>query len=185
METEAARAGRFGHDLSLLILDMDDFKKINDTHGHLQGDEVLRSVGRILGARVARLRRSRPLRRRGVRHRTARDRDEGSAGCRRAGPLGDRGRRHPPDRERRRAPRHGQRRRRDASRARRERPRSDRRGRHGDVRGEADRQGPRLRGAGGPHQARGRTPGRVGSREGTGGGHGETRSGPRLWRCRT
>jgi len=50
METEAARAGRFGHDLSLLILDMDDFKPINDTHGHLQGDEVLRSVGRILSA---------------------------------------------------------------------------------------------------------------------------------------
>lgn len=50
MEKEAARAGRFKHDLSLMILDIDDFKQVNDTHGHLQGDEVLRTVGRILDA---------------------------------------------------------------------------------------------------------------------------------------
>jgi diguanylate cyclase (GGDEF)-like protein len=46
---EDERARRFGHDLSLLILDIDDFKQVNDTHGHLKGDEVLRMVGRVLG----------------------------------------------------------------------------------------------------------------------------------------
>ena len=43
---EAARAERFGHELSLIMLDIDDFKQVNDTYGHLQGDEVLRMVGR-------------------------------------------------------------------------------------------------------------------------------------------
>jgi diguanylate cyclase (GGDEF)-like protein len=50
IDKEASRADRFGHDLSLLMLDIDDFKLINDTHGHLQGDEVLRTVGRILSS---------------------------------------------------------------------------------------------------------------------------------------
>ena len=47
-EKEVARAARFGHTLSLLMLDLDDFKQVNDTYGHLQGDEVLRTLGRIL-----------------------------------------------------------------------------------------------------------------------------------------
>jgi diguanylate cyclase (GGDEF)-like protein len=47
-EKETERAERFGHQLSLVVLDIDDFKQVNDSHGHLQGDEVLRVVGRIL-----------------------------------------------------------------------------------------------------------------------------------------
>ncbi len=47
---EAARAGRFGHQLALLMIDIDGFKRINDTRGHVQGDEVLRRIARVLEA---------------------------------------------------------------------------------------------------------------------------------------
>ena len=47
---EAARAHRFGHELSLILLDIDDFKRVNDTHGHLQGDQVLRTIGVVLAS---------------------------------------------------------------------------------------------------------------------------------------
>ena len=50
VDQEAARAQRFSHPLSLVMLDVDDFKKVNDTYGHPQGDEVLRRIGDILRA---------------------------------------------------------------------------------------------------------------------------------------
>jgi diguanylate cyclase (GGDEF)-like protein len=45
---EVERAKRHGHAASLLVLDIDDFKSINDTHGHLVGDDVLRGIGSVL-----------------------------------------------------------------------------------------------------------------------------------------
>jgi two-component system, cell cycle response regulator len=47
---EMARAKRHGQALSLVMLDIDHFKAINDTHGHQGGDEVLRAVARTLRA---------------------------------------------------------------------------------------------------------------------------------------
>ena len=48
LEREVDRAARFRHPISLIILDVDDFKKINDREGHLQGDIVLASVADVV-----------------------------------------------------------------------------------------------------------------------------------------
>jgi diguanylate cyclase (GGDEF)-like protein len=45
---ELARAERQGTQVSILVLDLDDFKQINDTHGHHVGDRALREVARVL-----------------------------------------------------------------------------------------------------------------------------------------
>jgi len=45
-------AGRYGEPLSLIMVDVDHFKKVNDTHGHVTGDKVLKGVAEILKKKV-------------------------------------------------------------------------------------------------------------------------------------
>ena len=51
MATEVERSKRFGQAVGLVLLDLDDFKAVNDTYGHQQGDLVLREVARVLRER--------------------------------------------------------------------------------------------------------------------------------------
>jgi diguanylate cyclase (GGDEF)-like protein len=48
LDGEIERSRRFGTDVGLAMLDIDDFKRINDTFGHQQGDVVLLEVARVL-----------------------------------------------------------------------------------------------------------------------------------------
>jgi diguanylate cyclase (GGDEF)-like protein len=48
MTAEVERARRYGQELGLIMLDIDNFKSVNDTYGHLQGDLVLGEVARVL-----------------------------------------------------------------------------------------------------------------------------------------
>ncbi len=48
LERELARCKREGHPLSLMMIDIDHFKQVNDTYGHQAGDEVLKRIGDML-----------------------------------------------------------------------------------------------------------------------------------------
>jgi len=47
-----AAAARYGEPLTLIMVDVDHFKKVNDTHGHVTGDRVLQGVAEILKKKV-------------------------------------------------------------------------------------------------------------------------------------
>jgi diguanylate cyclase (GGDEF)-like protein len=48
IKIEIDRAERYGQPLTLLLFDIDDFKKFNDAHGHVEGDQVLRRLGQVV-----------------------------------------------------------------------------------------------------------------------------------------
>ncbi len=49
---EAKRANRSGHSLCLMLVDVDDFKRLNDQHGHAAGDRVLATAAQLMNEQV-------------------------------------------------------------------------------------------------------------------------------------
>ncbi|MBL8428705.1 MAG: diguanylate cyclase [Dechloromonas sp.] len=47
---ELERATRYGRELSLLVIDCDNFKRVNDCYGHLEGDKVLQTLAQVIQA---------------------------------------------------------------------------------------------------------------------------------------
>lgn len=52
LQTEINRANRYQHPLSIILLDIDHFKAVNDTHGHQVGDEILIEIANLLRCNI-------------------------------------------------------------------------------------------------------------------------------------
>jgi diguanylate cyclase (GGDEF)-like protein len=52
LEKEVYRSARFGYEFSVLFVDLDHFKSVNDTHGHLTGSRLLAEIGYLIKAQL-------------------------------------------------------------------------------------------------------------------------------------
>ena len=85
LDQELERARRYGRSCSVLFLDLDHFKALNDSFGHAGGDAALRELGAIVRTRAARGGHAGALGRGRVRRPAAGSRGGGGAGGGRAG----------------------------------------------------------------------------------------------------
>jgi diguanylate cyclase (GGDEF)-like protein len=52
LETEVYRSARFAYEFTVLFIDLDHFKQVNDTHGHLVGSKLLMEIGYLIKAQL-------------------------------------------------------------------------------------------------------------------------------------
>jgi diguanylate cyclase (GGDEF)-like protein len=52
LDAEVYRSARFGYEFSVIFIDLDHFKQVNDTHGHLVGSKLLAEIGYLIKAQL-------------------------------------------------------------------------------------------------------------------------------------